>query len=374
MKTRKLINSALSLVLLLLLIGTYLQASPDLQLPLPDSQESATPLVSGVSTDVPIVSDIRIYFTDQGSTNIGSPLDQELVKYIDSANVSIDAAFFELDLQSVADAIIRAKQRGVEVRLVYDNAHTDPDPQIHELQKFDIPSTPDELTSYMHNKFVVIDGECVWTGSFNWTINANTKNSENAIYVCDQQLARNYQVEFEEMFAGQFGPTSPSNTPYRNIIIDGIEYEIYFAPEDEPMDRIIEIVSSAKQSVHFMVFSFTHDSLGQAMLNKQKSGLDIAGIFETRGADSQYSQCGPLLRSGASIKLDSNPANFHHKVTIVDSSIVIVGSFNFSDNASDSNDENLLVIHDPSIAQTYENEFARLYSESITPTGSSCNK
>lgn len=374
MKTRKLVNTALSFILFFLIIGAYLQTSPELELPLTVSPDTATPAVSGVSTSSPNTSNTRIYFTDQGSTNTGRPLDQELVRYIDSANVSIDAAFFELDLQSVTDALIRAKQRGVEVRLVYDDEHTNADPQIRDLQKSDVPSTPDERSAFMHNKFLVVDGECIWTGSFNWTSNANNKNSENAIYVCDQQLAQNYQVEFEEMFAGQFGPTSPSNTPYRNINIGRVDYENYFAPEDDPIDRIIEIVGSAKQSVHFMAFSFTHDSLGQVMLNKQESGLDIAGIFETRGADTQYSQCGPLLRSGASIKLDNNSATFHHKVIVVDSSIVIVGSFNFSDNASNSNDENLLIIHDPSIAQIYENEFARLYSQSITPSGNSCNK
>jgi phosphatidylserine/phosphatidylglycerophosphate/cardiolipin synthase-like enzyme len=51
----------------------------------------------------------------------------------------------------------------------------------------------------------------------------------------------------------------------------------------------------------------------------------------------------------------------HHKVFIVDGKTVILGSFNFSQNAEEENDENLLIIDDIPLAQTFAAEFARVY-------------
>ena len=63
----------------------------------------------------------------------------------------------------------------------------------------------------------------------------------------------------------------------------------------------------------------------------------------------------------------------HHKVIIIDSQIVIAGSFNFSDNAVHSNDENLVIIKDPDLAAQYLAEFARVQKISTAPTKVTCD-
>ena len=52
----------------------------------------------------------------------------------------------------------------------------------------------------------------------------------------------------------------------------------------------------------------------------------------------------------------------HHKVMVIDNQIVVMGSYNFSASAEDTNDENLLVIYDANIAGKYLEEFQRVYS------------
>ena len=178
--------------------------------------------------------------------------------------------------------------------------------------------------------------------------------------------------EFEEMFGGAFGPTSPANTPNPQITIDGIVIENYFAPEDDVMPKIVEEVAGATSSIHFMAFSFTHEDLSAAMLDRAAAGVEVAGIFETRGANASYGECPVLLGAGQFVRLDGNPRTFHHKVIIIDSSTVILGSFNFSKSADEDNDENLLIIHDPNLAAEYEAEFTRRLAESIVPVGGEC--
>ena len=51
----------------------------------------------------------------------------------------------------------------------------------------------------------------------------------------------------------------------------------------------------------------------------------------------------------------------HHKVIIIDGEIVIFGSFNFSDSADRSNDENLLIIYNRAVAARFEEEFQRVF-------------
>jgi phosphatidylserine/phosphatidylglycerophosphate/cardiolipin synthase-like enzyme len=56
----------------------------------------------------------------------------------------------------------------------------------------------------------------------------------------------------------------------------------------------------------------------------------------------------------------------HHKVIIIDDETVILGSYNFSRSAEISNDENVLIIHDPAVASLFVEEFGRIYQQART--------
>ncbi len=316
-----------------------------------------------------------VYFTDPkipfDEVTTGG-VDDSIVWLIDHTQNTIDAAMFEFNLEDVAQALIAAHNRGVQVRMVYDNEHTADDPQMQELIDAGIPATPDERSAFMHNKFIVFDHNIVWTGSLNFTVGGVYRNNNNAIAIISPELADNYTNEFEKMFNGTFGPSKTSDTPHPGVQVGDMWVENYFAPEDDVITQVISVVSEAQQSIHFMSFSFTVDPLGQAMIDRAAAGVDLRGIFESTGANTQYSECPPLLNAGYDVRLDNNPATFHHKVIIIDGQIVVTGSFNFSQNATTSNDENLLIIHNPAIAALYENEFNKWYAQANLPAGGEC--
>lgn len=321
------------------------------------SDTTNTPAVLGTTTWY------EVYFTSPVipfAGKIEGGIEDFLIEKINQADRSIDIAVYEFDLENVAQALIAAKRRGVEVRVVYDDELSDPDPQIRELKSAGIVTVPDNRSAFMHNKFFVFDDLCIWTGSFNISTNAAYRNNENALYFCSSDAAENYATEFEELFSGQFGSSSPANTPHPIFTVAGIKIENYFAPEDQIMEILVNRVGSAQKTIHFMAFSFTDDSLGQAMIDALKRGVLVAGIFETRAADTQYSECPSLLKQGADVTLDGNPRTFHHKVIIIDGRIVILGSFNFTVSADTENDENLLIIYDELLAADYEAEFLRM--------------
>ena len=303
-------------------------------------------------------------------------VDEALATAIGSAVSTVDIAAFEFNLPRVTQALIEAHGRGVRVRVVTDDEHgiEDEDSTLPELIEAGIPVVDDGRSAYMHDKFVIIDGHEVWSGSWNLTINGTYRNDNNALVIRVPGVVANYQAEFEEMFSqGEFGPSSPANTPNPIVELDdGTVIETYFSPEDDPVDVIIETIGDAESQIRFMAFAFTHDGIGQAVLERLDAGVDVAGIFETRGSNTRYSELGTLSCAGADVRLDGNPYTFHHKVFVIDGQIVITGSLNFSANAAESNDENVLIIHNPDLASAYLAEFERAWQMASPPEGITC--
>ncbi|MDI7275211.1 MAG: phospholipase D family protein, partial [Anaerolineae bacterium] len=185
--------------------------------------------------------------------------------------------------------------------------------------------------------------------------------NNNAILIRSADLARNYQAEFAEMFEqGQFGPRSPRNTPLPEVTVDGALIETYFSPEDRPADEVLSEVAGARRSIRFMAFSFTDQALAQAMIERARAGVEVSGVIERRGSETEYGQLRPLREAGIAVLTDGNPYVMHHKVIVIDEETVITGSYNFSQSAARDNDENVLIIHSADVARLYLEEFERV--------------
>jgi phosphatidylserine/phosphatidylglycerophosphate/cardiolipin synthase-like enzyme len=103
------------------------------------------------------------------------------------------------------------------------------------------------------------------------------------------------------------------------------------------------------------------------ILERAKAGVKVRGVFENTGSDTAYSEYGGMKKAGLDVWQDGNPYLMHHKIFIVDGKTVVLGSFNFSENAETQNDENLLIVDDPSLAQQFTAEFGRVYDQAKNP-------
>jgi phosphatidylserine/phosphatidylglycerophosphate/cardiolipin synthase-like enzyme len=314
----------------------------------------------------------EVYFTDpqnvKDPNNWQNSIEGRLIEKINGAQKSIHIASFEFDLTPVAQALIAAKQRGVDVRWVTDNesgleADADPDRgQFAMLQNAGIEVKADTRSALMHNKFWIFDGDTTWTGSTNITVSGIFQQNNNTIVIHSPEVATIYEREFEEMWAGQFGPKSPSTADQQSATVNGTPIQVYFSPEDKVMDRIIPIVSGAQSNIRFMAFSFTDFPLAKAMIDRASAGVDTAGIYEKVGSDAEGSEMKTFYCAKVPVRQDGNPKFLHDKIIIVDRHIVISGSFNFSSNATESNDENVMIIDNADIANLYLQEFDKLWS------------
>jgi phosphatidylserine/phosphatidylglycerophosphate/cardiolipin synthase-like enzyme len=319
----------------------------------------------------------EVYFTDPGTIddpdNLSGSIPEKLMAYIDAAQDTIHIASFEFNLTPVAEALIAAHRRGVDVRWVTDDEHgidadeEDDHGQFAMLERAGIEIIDDGRGALMHNKFWIFDGRTVWTGSTNITRNGYFRNNNNVIVIKSSRVGAMYEREFAEMWDGEFGPTSTSTLNQQSTSIDGTPVRVLFAAEDEVMSQLVSLVEGAKSSIYFMAFSFTHNDLGDALLARADAGVDVRGIFETRGSETEYSELPVLYCARLPVRQDGNPGALHHKVLVIDEKILVTGSFNFSNNADESNDENVVVITNGDIAAQYLQEFERRWREAEEP-------
>lgn len=364
-------------VIILILYGTGVITPEDLGI------EESTPVpatqIANAPQPPPGAAWYAVYFTTPINSNDeaahhGSPLEQALIQHIDEAKSTIDAALFEINAPDTTAAFIRALERGVRVRFIFDDEHAleDPETTAQEIIAAGAEYRSDERSALMHNKFVVFDNQAVWTGATNLTRNGIYNNNNNAIYIQSADLAANYAFEFEELFTkGKFTRDADEDPiPYRVLNINGTQVETYFSPEDGDRieARLGELINGAQRSIYVMAFAFTVDSLGEALIERAKAGVTVQGVFETTG--SLQGVMKPLGCANIPVRQDGNPSIMHHKVFIFDERTVAMGSFNFSNNAINSNSENMLILDNPDIAAQYLAEFQRVFAQGSPPDAS----
>src|SRR5690606_16745571 len=97
-------------------------------------------------------------------------IDEIVANDLLTAQRTVDIAAFDLDALPIVDALIELRKQGVTVRVVTDDENEDLS-SIRRLRANGISVVTDKRSALMHNKFIVIDGRYVWTGSMNYTTN-----------------------------------------------------------------------------------------------------------------------------------------------------------------------------------------------------------
>ncbi|MDD4983475.1 MAG: phospholipase D-like domain-containing protein [Candidatus ainarchaeum sp.] len=198
----------------------------------------------------------------------------------------------------------------------------------------------DNDSGYMHNKFCTF-GNHLLMGSKNFS---NTSNYDNFILLENKGLSQIAKDEILEMYSGEFNGGEKTISQNGNI-------KLYFCPEDNCESKYLEELEKAKERIHCEFFSMTLNSLSQAMLSKAKSGVNLKALFE-KSQISQYSQLTTLIDYAKK----NSKGYIHNKFCIIDDT-VITGSMNPSKNSNTKNDESIIIIQDPKIAEIYENKF-----------------
>lgn len=336
------------------------------------------PIEPPQASDSAISRQIQVFFTtptlrypDIPNRRTTPPMLRDLISDVSRARRSIDVAAFDLDLPPLVDALIAARRRGVNVRAVLDSENLS-DPAVAMLtgrmQDRRISVVFDRRAPFMHNKFVVIDNTIVWTGSWNLTENCTFRNNNNALRIESRWIAAAYRQEFEQMHTGSFGTAKRSDTLRIATQVSDEGIDIYFSPQDRALPFILEQIEHARTSIAFMAFSFTSAPVAEALIDATERGVHVEGVIEKRNAAGTGSVFAQLRANGVDVREDGNCYIMHHKVMIIDDEVVITGSYNFTDNAENANDENLAIIRDATITRFFLHEYVRIRQQALEPT------
>jgi len=134
-----------------------------------------------------------------------------LASFLSSAKSTIDVAIYDINEPGIVGAILKAQAQGVRIRIVCDKVQAaGPHSAIKKLADAGVPLRYGHQKGIMHNKFAILDGGWLETGSFNYTVHASQDNQENQLYTTDALALQRYKARFELIWAGA---TSVRPTP-----------------------------------------------------------------------------------------------------------------------------------------------------------------
>lgn len=300
--------------------------------------------------------------------NIGD-LESKTLAFINSATKSIDIAVYAINRQSVINALIARKNAGVVVRMVtetdyYNNAAYRPFYQ--QLETAGITVVPDVGTALMHHKFIVVDSAKVLTGSYNLTDDQTVNDKNMIITITSTALATAYRNEFNQMFVSRLFHGSKQHIS-GSCTVDGYTVQYYFSPSSGALNALTAAVNTANSNVYFDIFTFTSTGVADALIARKTAGVSVKGVFDAWQSQSSYCQDDRMQTAGCLIRRDLYPGLLHEKVMAIDGGttsdpIGVIGSFNWTASADSSNDENMLIIHSPFVANSIRSQCIYVYN------------
>ena len=124
-----------------------------------------------------------------------------IIQALDAAHSEVLVQAYVLTSVPITDALIKAARRGVQVSVLYDKGQSHRhNSKIPLLKTHHIYTKIDPANGSAHNKIMIIDGEKVLTGSYNFSSNANLKNAENLLTITHKDVARAYRDHWMARF------------------------------------------------------------------------------------------------------------------------------------------------------------------------------
>ena len=133
------------------------------------------------------------------------------------ATTTLDVAAYEMTQARLSAALQAAQKRGVTIRVLVDRSQEAfPAWECRHLRSAAIPVMTDRVEKIMHNKYAIIDGQTVITGSYNWSDNAEVANAENIVIITDAPTAAAFTADFAAHWAHSTPYSPAAKKPHKN--------------------------------------------------------------------------------------------------------------------------------------------------------------
>jgi phosphatidylserine/phosphatidylglycerophosphate/cardiolipin synthase-like enzyme len=141
------------------------------------------------------------------------------------------------------------------------------------------------------------------------------------------------------------------------------EVEVYFSPKGNCQQEIIDELEKANNTVNIAMYTLTSKKIAKTLENLKGRGIIIRIYLDEGMKKAKYSIADEMQTAGIAVKFENGAGLMHNKFAVIDNKTVITGSFNWTKNAEEKNDENLLVFHNEEIAKLYDDKFEEYWSQ-----------
>ena len=142
---------------------------------------------------------------------------------------------------------------------------------------------------------------------------------------------------------------------------------ICFSPEGDCDLQVVQLIDRAPAggALDIIIYSFNRDSIVTALLRARARSVRVRMIIDSSqiGDPKEQPQLRKLLAAGVPMKRDTHQGIMHDKVIVRDNQEFLTGSFNFTNNASENNDENMLIWDCQRLAVVYQTKFDALWAK-----------
>jgi len=316
-------------------------------------------------------------FTDE------EPLAAPIIEAIDRTAGTLDVALYNLQIDGAVQALVRARERGVKVRVLFDKAHVYPqaNKQIQAVIDSGIETRAMSGrggTGAMHCKYAIFDGQLLQTGSANWSGFAESFSYENIMFVADPDIVEGYGAAFEWMWAqarpaGQpeaaaAKPSAPPVDSTPDVNFNGTLLPDYsFSPRGGTEAAIVRAIDAARLEAAVAMFTFTSRPVMDALERAAARGVRVKMMLFS-------GQKFPFLQETKAGAIDlrfkdgrKEKGQMHNKFAVLDGRLLINGSYNWTATAETSNTENTIFTTEPAYVAPYKAEFDKLFLNAAAP-------
>jgi len=152
----------------------------------------------------------------------------------------------------------------------------------------------------------------------------------------------------------------------------GIVVQACFSPKGNCSDHIIRELQRAETEILVAVYAFTSSEIAWALVQAKQRGINVRVLVDRKfDRESKYSQGSFLKKQGLNVRRASGLSKgnkkrglMHQKFAVIDSRIVLTGSYNWTAYAEKFNHENLLLFRDAGpLAEEYRLQFFRVWEK-----------
>ena len=141
--------------------------------------------------------------------------------------------------------------------------------------------------------------------------------------------------------------------------------EVYYAPEDQPIDRVVSLYAHATRYIYASVYALTAPSIVKALVEAKHRGVDVRVITDRERLNDpkQHSAVNTLRLAGVPIRINRHDGLMHLKQVVIDDAINASGSANHTTSGNRYNDERLDVITDARLTAKAREKFLTMWND-----------